>query len=437
MRALAAAAVACAALAVAATPATAGRATSPTPICDHAGDEPPVVDLYTFGVGPLVFEKFGHAMLCLTYADTPTICFNYGITDFSHPDQLVWGFMRSKQKFWVDGESLRSMLAFYGSERADDFVELPDHLGPMGACLLAAPGDDDCMHHQGYGEDRDIWRQRLPLAPAQAIAVRDKLCHDVEPANRYYIYHHFKDNCTTRLRDLLDTIFDGKLRDGAGVAYPITFRQFGRRGLNEYTALLGLSDFVTGRALDRYPSHWEAMFHPDVLRTAVADKLGIPAERIYARKGPPFPTSGPSGRPWVILFSVLFTLPLALARWRGRFERTATVIAVVPVILMTALIWSIFFLVSIDWIRWNEAMFLFVPTDVALLFLGATRRRQYARIRVGMIAAVSALCVVGVFKQPLWVPALTLFLPMALLAFDLPPRRSGPAPVPTGSTPAA
>ena len=85
----------------------------------------------------------------------------------------------------------------------------------------------------------------------------------------------------------------------------------------------------------------------------------------------------------------------------------------------------------------DEAMFLFVPTDVALLFLGATRRRQYARIRVGMIAAVSALCVVGVFKQPLWVPALTLFLPMALLAFDLPPRRSGPAPVPTGSTPAA
>ena len=83
---------------------------------------------------------------------------------------------------------------------------------------------------------------------------------------------------------------------------------------------------------------------------------------------------------------------------------------------------SIFFLVTIDWIRWNEAMFLFLPIDAVLFFLGERRRQQYARVRVAMIVLISLLCAVGVLRQPLWIPALTAFLPMALIAFDLPHR---------------
>lgn len=423
-------------LASAATPAHAGRNTSTEPICREPGT--PIVDLYTFGIGPLVFEKFGHAMLCLTYEGKAPICFNYGITDFANPGKLVWGFMRSKAKFWVAGEDLRSMLAVYGSTRAEDFALLPSEIRTSGGCLMRPGPGGSCDLGGGYAEDRDIWRQRLPLTPEQARAVADKLCTDVEPEHRYYVYHHFLDNCTTRLRDLVDHIFDGKLKAGAEVPHPMTFREFGQSGLNEYTALLGLSDFVTGRRLDRHPTMWEAMFHPDVLRAEVERKLGIPAERIYVRKGPPFPRSGPTGRPWVIAISVLLTAPLALAKWRGRFERLARVVAVVPLVLMAVLIWTIFVMVSIDWIRWNEALFLFLPTDVVLLFLGPVRRQQYARVRLGMVVLGSLLCAVGIFRQPLWVPILTLFMPLALLAFDWPRRRGAPAAdAPPATSPAA
>ncbi len=392
MRALAAAALAVIAVAGggAAAQAQSHAQRGPDPARYQHGptDQPPIVELYSFGVGPVVFEKFGHSALCLTYPDRrgAPVCFNYGMTNFDEPAQLVWGFMRSKQRFWVE----------------------PTYLAPMLAAYSAS--------------DRDIWVQRLPLTEEQARAIAAHLWGDLDEARRYYIYHHFDDNCTTRLRDMIDEATGGLLRVDSDGLHPMTYREFGQRGMAEYTPLLALSDFITGRNLDRRPTMWEAMFHPDELRLAIAERLGVEPQRIYQRRGPPFPASGPTGRPWVVLLSLLLTAPLALARWRGWRERAAVVLASLPLIVLGVLIWSLFVVVTIDWVRWNEAMLLFVPTDVLLPVLSPGRRRRYAQVRVAMIAVVSLLCAIGIFAQPLWVPALVAFLPLALLAFDLPPR---------------
>ena len=69
------------------------------------GDTPPVVQLYTFGRGALIFEKFGHTALCLDYnePERETVCFNYGVTDFTIPGAtLTWRFIRGKQVFFVE-----------------------------------------------------------------------------------------------------------------------------------------------------------------------------------------------------------------------------------------------------------------------------------------------------------------------------------------------
>jgi hypothetical protein len=398
--------------------AHAQRAYSTARICQQLRPtETPIVDLYTFEVGGEVFEKFGHAMMCLTYPDQVPVCFNYGITNFDDPAALVWGFMQSKQKFWVDGERLDSMLAFYGSARASDFAHLPENVPTSpGGCLVMEQADGTCGRG-GDGEDRTVWRQRLPLTDGQARAVADKLCTDTEPANKYYIYHHFNDNCTTRLRDLVDKTFDGKLKEGSDKPFPETFREFGRSGLAEYEPLIAFSDFITGRHLDRHPTEWQAMFHPNVLRQVIADKLGIQPELVYQRKGPPYATSGPSGRIWVVLIALLFSAPLALWKWKGwRRERIAVAFASLPLVLLGLLLWTMFFVVTIDWVRWNEAMFLFLPIDLALPILGPRRREQYARVRLAMVVLVSLLCAVGLFRQPLWTPIITAFLPFALMA---------------------
>ncbi len=426
--------VAAGVLAAVAAPARAGRATSTAPICSRQ-DETPTVDLYSFGIGGLTFERFGHSMLCLTYPQTKTICFNYGVTDFSDPVALGWKFMRAEAKFWVAGELLESMLAFYGSETAADFEKLPEGVATRGPCLLGAPSKSTgCKRTEGFSEDRDIWRQRIydytlgdegqPITGEKARRIAAKLCTDTDPdnPNHFYTYHHFKDNCTTRLRDLLDEVFDGKLREDSDKPYPMTFREFGRRGLAPLWPVIAMSDHITGRNLDHNPSEWEAMFHPDILRASVETKLGIEAEQIYVRKGPPYSMEPPNTRPWMTLLAFLLSVPLALARWRGRFERLGYVIAVFPLVFWAVLVWTILFLIKIDWVRWNEALALFLPTDVALFFLKDKWRRLYARVRLAMVVLISLLCAVGVLRQPLWIPILTAFIPLALIAFDLPPR---------------
>ncbi len=358
----------------------------------------PKVDLYSFGVGPEIFEKFGHTALCLTYArntrgDWPTICFNYGVTNFHDPAALVWGFMRAEQKFWVEPTPLSHMQRFYEAE------------------------------------DRDIFRQRLPLSDEEALQIADKLWFDIRPENRYYIYHHFKDNCTTRLRDMIDKATDartpepgGLLRKDSNDRVPLSFRGYGRRGMSEFTAIIGISDFITGRNLDYYPTVWESMFHPLELRDMVESRLGVTPEVIYKRRGPPFAESGPTRRWVIVLISILLTLPLVLVRLRGwKRERLAIAVAALPLMFWGVLLWLIFAFVTIDWVRWNEVMVMYVPTDLAIPWLSPKRRQRYAQVRVAMVAVASLLAAVGVFKQPIWVPVFVAFLPLAVLAFDLPP----------------
>jgi len=204
------------------------------------------------------------------------------------------------------------------------------------------------------------------------------------------------------------------------VPYPLTFRQIGYRGIAETPVLKGISDFVMGRQLDDTPTVWQSMFHPDMLREQVAIQLGVQPRVIFTRHGHGFPTDGPSFHFEQILIALAFSLPLLVATWRRRFQRAALIFATIELTFWGALIWTLVVISSIPGVRWNEAVFIFVPFDIALPFLGAARRRAYARVRLAMVIGVSLLCAIGIFHQPLWVAALTAFLPFAIIAFDLP-----------------
>jgi uncharacterized protein DUF4105 len=404
--------------------------------------EAPYVDLLTFGEGERIFEKFGHAALCLRYHDvhiTP-VCFNYGVTDFDGGTKLIWGFLRSEQKFWVEPSTLGNMIGFY------------------------------------RWEDRDIWRQTLPLTDEQSRALEAELWDSLREERRYYYYDHFLDNCSTRLRDMIDKV-TGKLRPGSDVAYPLTFRDLGRRGLAEYPVLLVLTDFIIGRQVDDHPTLWQAMFHPVIFRAEVEKRFGATPELIYQRHGFEFPQDGPSGRDVVFAVGLLFMLPLLAARSRTKLRYAIAaafvaaltyvlvdiaslsagmlgaigVVFALPMILVNLMdrrgeavalgwalvflglcgliVWGLAILSPIAGLRWNEAVLVFTPLDLALPFLGARRRQRYARVRVGLLVLASLLCAIGILHQPLWVPIVVAFMPLAILAFDLPRPMAKPEPV--------
>ncbi len=353
--------------------------------------DPPDIELLTFGVGDRIFEKFGHAAICLRYHDPNLVpvCFNYGVTNFDAGSILVWQFLRSKQQFWVEPESLGSLVGFY------------------------------------TWEDRDIWVQTLPLDGFAQRAIEAKLWDDWDERHRYYTYDHFFNNCTTRIRDMIDRASGGKLHAGADVTYPLTFRELGARGLASSEPLVGLADFVLGRQLDDHPSLWDAMFHPDILRLEVTSRFGAEPRLLYKRTGPEFPDQGGTGRWLFLVLAAVFALPLLVAQWLRKLERVAVAWAALYLGLWGLIIYALVIVSSISGVRWNEVAFVLMPFDLALPFLGVERRRNYAQLRVVLLLGVSALCAIGVFHQPLWIPILTAIVPLAIIGFDLPhgPRR--------------
>ncbi|RMH45069.1 MAG: DUF4105 domain-containing protein [Deltaproteobacteria bacterium] len=339
----------------------------------------PVVDLYTMGQGDQLFERFGHAAICVQWpADADARCYNYGTTDFgSPPARLGWQFLRGTARFWVSVWPRERMIAQY------------------------------------VARDRSVWRQRLPLTDDQARELARRLAHDAREENRYYAYHHFRDNCATRVRDHIDAVTGGALSRDNQRPIGVTYRELGRRGLAELTPILVASVFLVGRFADVQPTGYEAMFLPDLLRAGVAERLGAAPEAVYLRRGPAFPTEGNSVAPWLLAIAAATVAPVAAARALGRGVRAGSWASAAALTALGTAVWTVALAAGMPELRWNEVALVLWPSDALL----ATRRgRAYGRLRVVALALVSAARAVGVLRQPLWLVVLIPLGPALIAA---------------------
>jgi len=370
----------------------------------------PGVKLVTMGVGSLIWERHGHIALC-TCGDggRRDACYNYGIGDFARPLGMAWGFLRGTNSFWVGKMNPQQMISVY---------------------QLA---------------DRTVWVQDLPLTPEQEAKVVTKLELDILEENKHYSYDHFWDNCTTRVRDIIDDATGGALRSMTNLTDERTFRDLAREGFLGMRVPLLITDIGMSRATDRVPSYWERMFLPDYLREAVEARWNIKPTVVYQRKGPPslkelekaLAEPGlssteraklqaqfdelenmPSGRILFALIVLLLTAPAWLTRRWGKFERTGLAVAVAPAALLGFVLWTLAVLSPLPYfMRWNEALLCLLPLDFLLLVLPFELRRRYARGRVIMLGLVAALLLVNLFKAPIWPVWLWALVPNAVVGF--------------------
>jgi len=344
------------------------------------GQPYPVVELITMGVGSLIWERHGHIALCVVYEDArEDVCYNYGIGDFTHPLQMAAGFFEGANSFWAGRMDPMEMLSVY------------------------------------VYADRTIWVQPLPLTPPQKQKVIDSLEHDVLPQYRYYAYDHFWDNCTTRVRNVLDNATDGALSSMTEASDGRTYRDLARGGFFGMRGPLLITDIAMGRATDREPTYFERMFLPDYMREAAAKKWGVQPVAIYTRRGPPPLDDSPSGRVWFMIVIALLTAPAWATRLWGRFQRTGLAFAVIPMWLLGTVFWVLAIISPLPYVRWNESCLLFVPLDLLLIVGPRAWRRPYARARLAELAVCALLLVIGVLKQPLWSAILWPLVPNAVV----------------------
>jgi hypothetical protein len=120
--------------------------------------------------------------------------------------------------------------------------------------------------------NRDIIIYTLDLPPGTKIKVRDFAAFNVLPENRDYYYHHFRDNCSTRIRDIIDLAVDGQLKEDFGKkSNGFTLRNHVRRHTYFSPAVDWFLNFLMGQVIDNPVTIWEEMFLPSEVGKIIED----------------------------------------------------------------------------------------------------------------------------------------------------------------------
>jgi hypothetical protein len=111
----------------------------------------------------------------------------------------------------------------------------------------------------------------LDLPPAARQEVRDFVEWNVRPENRDYYYHHFRDNCATRIRDIIDMAVGGRFKERFGEEPGrYTLRQHVRRHTWFSPFWDWALNFWMGQGIDRPITVWEEMFLPSEIGKRIA-----------------------------------------------------------------------------------------------------------------------------------------------------------------------
>jgi len=378
----------------------------------------PSAALVTVGQGDAVWERFGHNLIWIRDPATGTSeAYNYGLFSFDQ-ENFVLRFVRGHMRYWMGGYDARRMMRAYASQ------------------------------------NRSVWVQELNLTPGQVGELHRFLERNELPENRFYRYHYYRDNCSTRVRDALNRVLGGELREAtAPVETPLTYRDHTLRltfgnALGHYGLHFGM-----GPPTDVPLTLWEAAFVPmELMEQLRSVRVPAPAggtrplvaeERTFHQaERPPVPATTPRHVGGFLLGGlVVAALFWALGRW-GEVSRAGHILlafAGVPWLAAAGLFGSMLlfmwgFTDHVD-AHGNANLFHANPLHLALAgllpfaLLGASGRVAALARRLALAAAVVSLAGVALEAVPFpdqvngeWI---ALLLPANLaLAWIL--RRSGP-----------
>jgi hypothetical protein len=193
--------------------------------------------LMTIGQGEAVWEKFGHNALWFVDSSAGIdIAYNWGIFDFAQPGFLR-RFLTGDTRYWVEGYPGATLIDYY------------------------------------QRSDRDVVLQRLNLTPAQAAKAFAYARWNAREENKYYRYDYFRDNCSTRVRDVIDLALGGWLKgatsgSGAGTTGR-TYRSESLRLVDDLKLTQLGMDIALGQPADKRLTPWEEMFIPMRMRDAL------------------------------------------------------------------------------------------------------------------------------------------------------------------------
>lgn len=356
------------------------------------------VSVITMGPGRMVYERFGHIAIRLHNPQTGfDLLFDWGNFDFDEPN-FVGKFVKGSLLYSMAGKPTDQWLQFYAN-----------------------------------GQDRTVTEQVLNLDGLQKAKLRSLLAKNLEKPD--YLYDYYLDNCSTRVRDVLDQTLDSQLKPQWQATTPHSFRWQTRRLMDvgaENKAMSVLIDFCCGPKVDHPLSQWEAGFIPmelskllDAATLKMADGSSLPLVRerrpLHVTKLPGNfePISSPNPIRWTLPIGLF--LGGILFVWSKWFR--------VGYWALTGL-WSgfaafgaIFFTVIICFTRhwvvdWNENFLQFSPVSIPIFMAVLVPRLRATFAKLPLVAvglsALGLLITISHLTPQQNAAAVSLALPMHL-----------------------
>ncbi|MDP4224657.1 MAG: DUF4105 domain-containing protein, partial [Bacteroidota bacterium] len=188
----------------------------------------PDVYLLTCGPGTETYSVYGHSALRIAKpGEANGIAYNWGVFDFS-ASNFAWKFAKGRLDYMLDTTSYKRFLSEY------------------------------------YREARWVVSQKINLSPGETRRLLDLIAENLKPENIKYRYDFFYDNCSTRIRDLLEKAVGEKLTypPEEPRKRPQSFRELsGQYELAKPWLKFGI-DLLLGSPSDKKASFRDRMFLP-------------------------------------------------------------------------------------------------------------------------------------------------------------------------------
>ncbi len=257
-----------------------------TSLSDHA-----TASLITCGAGNEFYLRFGHSAIRIVDSATGVdYAYNYGTFDFDTP-HFYWNFARGMMNYCLSRTPFQLFLSTYDYEQ------------------------------------RSVWEQPLNLSPQQVRNLYLMLEWNYQPENRYYKYDFFRDNCATRVRDMIESSLGHSSIHYSQSQAGKSYRRYVHRSVDatQQWWMLGV-DLLLGLPADKPCDARDVMFHPIHMmetmqqstfdgRSSSGNPIVAPAVQLLSDHRTPLANSIPP----LAVFALLFLL-VAFSTWRGWWQ---------------------------------------------------------------------------------------------------------------------
>ncbi|MCX6302943.1 MAG: DUF4105 domain-containing protein [Bacteroidia bacterium] len=354
------------------------------------------VYLVTCSPGTETYSIYGHSALRIVIpSENLDMAYNWGVFDFATPN-FAWKFAKGRLEY---------MLGVYSFDRF-----LQDY----------------------FLEKRSVIQQKINLEPGEIEILFALITENLKPENRKYRYDFFYDDCSTRIRDLLEKSVGEKLKYPPEISKDIpTFREKVNEYQQPYPWLQMGIDFLMGTPGDKKASLRDRMFLPidlkEGLSHTVVNRNGkmvplLQNPSYLLEFDPPETKPGFFTSPMFIFSLLLIIIIVLSATVRGRTANKAIDLVIFSFFSLLALMMIFFnFFTDHQQMKWNLNIIWLSPFIILCLVSLILNKEWYTWFKIVLFLSLLIFAIQIVFPSAFN----TAFIPLMLMLAVRCSMRSG------------